>query len=157
MKHMTLLFLVLCSAWAAQASPICFSDSASYNRVKAQLPPSMQGGKITLGAESSKLAAAVQIIPGNDGLFHFHMAYRHWLVGQGKDAGRIRQICVSGNVATVTLASGTQKQLKIQGNSFSYEGNVLSPVSSKQFSQLLSRINGAKPGAGGGQGSAGQN
>lgn len=144
MKKLFILCLALTGA-SASAAPICFSDKASYEKVKASLPPSMRKGAVFLvySAESGLLkAAAAKIVPSGKG-YVFQMAYDHKIVGTSQESGTIKQVCVNGDKVDVTLASGTKKQLIASGKGFSYQGFNLASTSSAKYTQVYQSIVGS--------------
>ena len=139
----------------AFASPVCFTDVASYNKVKSQLPASMRNGAIFIGTKTDSLKATASIAPTSAGQFNFSMIYRHWLAGKVEDAGRIREICVSGQQVKITLATGTVKTLEVKGRGFAYQGNMLAVMSRGESKKLTSEIHAGNSGSSGGSASTG--
>lgn len=155
MRNTAFALIMLFSA-TALGRPVCFTDVASYNQVKSQLPASMRNGAIFIGTKTDSLKATASIAPNSAGQFNFSMIYRHWLAGKVEDAGRIREICVSGQQVKITLSTGTTKTLELKGRGFAYQGNLLSVISRGESRSLTSEIHAGNGGSAGGSASTGK-
>jgi hypothetical protein len=118
-----ILTAVIANVASAQAvgPGICFSDVASWNAVKAQLPAQLQNDYLYASHNSWDLVGGIAIFPQGaqlalDGRVHQVVA------GDIINSGFITQACVDGNSIKVALSNGKTESMTLGQDSVNVLG-----------------------------------
>jgi hypothetical protein len=120
-------------------SGICFSDMASFARVKGQLPGSLQNPPIYATHQSWDLTGGLRIMPvGNRIQLDAHI--NSTFAGVINQSTLITQACVDGDQMAVTLASGQSQTIQVGDSSLTIKGYEFDLTDSSSYQSVVSQV-----------------
>jgi hypothetical protein len=132
-----MVFLLFSGLAAKAQSNVCFSTVADWQKVRSELPSTMQTVPIYAIHQSWDMTGAAEIVVvGNT--FQISGRIQDVFVGDITDSGTVAQACIQGTQMTVAFTTGQSQTIDLTPNGISVDGYEFDTTTQQTFQSVMS-------------------